>query len=78
MAPGNFSACWVLDVGKCTVQPYAPTGGHTNQSSSMAGLRVPLSTLRLPPYDRRRMTRGQDDWLGLSCVTLSFTTFCRF
>src|SRR5262245_55965342 len=44
----------------------------------MAGLRVPLSTLRLRPRDRRRMTRGQDDWLGLSCATLSFATLCRF
>src|SRR5262249_36135978 len=46
--------------------------------SSMAGLRVPLSTLRLRPYGRRRMTRGQDDWLGLSCTTLAFATLCRF
>src|SRR6516164_5538921 len=44
----------------------------------MAGLRVPLSTLRLRPYGRRRMTRGQDDWLGLSCTTLAFATLCRF
>ena len=44
----------------------------------MAGLRVPLSTLRRRPRDRRRMTRGQDDWLGLSCTTLSFATLCRF
>src|SRR4051812_4336701 len=44
----------------------------------MAGLRVPLSTLRLRPYGRRRMTRGQDDWLGLSCTTLAFVTLCRF
>src|SRR5437667_2865766 len=40
----------------------------------MAGLGVPLSTLRLWPYDRRRMTRGQDGWLGLSCTTLAFAT----
>src|SRR6516164_4321139 len=44
----------------------------------MAGLRVPLSTLRRWPYDHRRMTRGPDDWLGLSGVTLSSTTPCRF
>src|SRR6516225_6058218 len=44
----------------------------------MAGLRVTLLTLRRWPYDHRRMTRGPDDWLGLSCVTLSFTTPCRF
>jgi hypothetical protein len=46
--------------------------------SSMAGLRVPLSTLRLRPRGRRRMTRGQDDWLGLSCATLAFATLCQF
>src|SRR5215475_12562830 len=40
----------------------------------MAGLRVPLSTLRWRPCDRQRMTRGRDGWLGLSHVTLSFTT----
>src|SRR6516164_6407301 len=44
----------------------------------MAGLRVPLSTLRLRPYGRRRLTRGQDDWLGLSCTTLAYVTLCRF
>src|SRR6516164_1983445 len=44
----------------------------------MAGPRVPLSTLRRRPHDRRRMTRGPDDWLGLSGVTFSFTTPCRF
>src|SRR5262245_27734975 len=40
----------------------------------MAGLRVPLSTLRCRPRDRQRMTRGRDGWLGLSRVTLAFTT----
>src|SRR5262245_18675283 len=40
----------------------------------MAGLRVPLSTLRRRPCDRQRMTRGRDGWLGLSRVTLAFTT----
>src|SRR5262245_7971815 len=44
----------------------------------MAGLRVPLSTLRRRPCDRQRMTRGRDGWLGLSRVTLAFTTPCRF
>src|SRR5262245_62044359 len=40
----------------------------------MAGLRVPLSTLRQWPYDRCRMTRGPDEWLAPSGMTLSFTT----
>src|SRR6516162_6736740 len=44
----------------------------------MAGLRVPLSTLRLRPRGRRRMTRGRDDSLGLSRTTLSFATLRRF
>src|SRR6516165_2422852 len=44
----------------------------------MAGPRVPLSTLRPRPYGRRRMTRGRDDWLGLSRTTLSFVTLRRF
>src|SRR5262249_35425597 len=44
----------------------------------MAGLRVPLSTLRRRPCDRQRRTRGRDGWLGLSRVTLAFTTPCRF
>ena len=70
--------------------PIAPTSAWPSASlnsvgtpegrfrSSMAGLRVPLSTLRLRPCGRRRMTRGQDDWLGLSCTTLAFVTLCRF
>src|SRR5262249_1557520 len=44
----------------------------------MAGPRVPLSTLRLRPRGRRRMTRGRDDWLGLSRTTLAFATLRRF
>src|SRR5262245_42855703 len=43
----------------------------------MAGLRVPLSTLRQKPYDRYRMTRGRGGWLGLPRTTLSFATPCR-
>jgi hypothetical protein len=46
--------------------------------SSMSRLHVPLSTLRVQPCDWPRMTRGQDGSLCLSCVTLSFTTPCRF
>ena len=34
----------------------------------------PLSTLRRRPYDRQRMTRGREGWLGLSRATLSFAT----
>jgi hypothetical protein len=38
----------------------------------------PCRTLRFTPCDVPRMTRGQDGSLLLSCVTLSFTTQCRF
>jgi len=46
--------------------------------SSISRLHVPLSTLRVQPYDWPRMTRGQDGSLCLSCVTLSFTAPRRF
>jgi hypothetical protein len=45
---------------------------------SIPRLRLPLSTLRRTPYGLRRMTRGQNDWLGLFCATLSFATSCSF
>jgi hypothetical protein len=43
----------------------------------MAGLQVPLSTLRLAPRDALRMTRGQSGLLFLSCSGLSPSTLCR-
>src|SRR5262245_3375650 len=43
----------------------------------MADPRVPLSTLRRRPCDRRRMTRGRGGWLGLPRTTLSFAIPCR-
>lgn len=43
----------------------------------MAGLRPPLSTLRLRPRGRLRMTRGQGGSLVLSCIELSSTTPCQ-
>ena len=43
----------------------------------MAGLRPPLSTLRLRPRERLRMTRGQGGSLLLSCIELSSTTLCQ-
>ena len=39
---------------------------------------MPLFTLRMPPRDDTRKTRGQDCLLFLSCRTLSFPTTCRF
>jgi hypothetical protein len=45
---------------------------------SIPGLHVPASTPRWLLHDRPRMTRGQDGSLGLSCVTLPFTTRRRF
>ena len=44
----------------------------------MAGLCIPLSTLRPWCYHHRRMTRGQDGSLFLSCAALSSATPCRF
>ena len=43
---------------------------------SIPRLRLPLSTLRCSPRGLHRMTRGQNDWLGLFCTTLSFATSC--
>jgi len=44
---------------------------------SMAGLCVPLSTLRGAPRGASRMTRGQHDSLDLYCQGLSPFTPCR-
>src|SRR4051812_14843489 len=44
----------------------------------MAGLRVPLSTLRPHRYRYVRMTRGRGDWLGLPRTALSSATPRRF
>src|SRR5438067_5635067 len=52
--------------------------GREGFRSSIPCLPVPLSTLRSPPYDDFRMTRGQDGALFLSCRTLSFPIPCRF
>src|SRR4030095_13812498 len=46
--------------------------------SSIPRLCVPLSTLRPHPYEPRRMTRGQNGALLLSCAALSSATPCRF
>lgn len=45
---------------------------------SMARLHLPLSTLRVHPRGRPRITRGQSGWLFLLCLTLSFMTFLWF
>jgi hypothetical protein len=39
---------------------------------------VPLFTLRPPPHDDARKTRGQDGSLLLSCAALPSATSCRF
>src|SRR5215468_6859591 len=40
---------------------------------------IPLSTLRAPPHDVTRKTRGQDGFaVLLSCKALSSPTTCRF
>jgi len=50
----------------------------TRFRGSILGLRFPLSTLRIRPYGRSRMTRGQHDWLDLYCRALSSPTPYRF
>src|SRR5262245_66346743 len=43
------------------------------------GPRIPLSTLRAPPHDATRKTRGQDAFaVLLSCRAFSSPTTCRF
>jgi hypothetical protein len=44
----------------------------------MAGLHVPLSTLRRRPRGRRRMTRGHRGSLLLRCRAFSSLSSCRF
>ena len=60
----------------------APVGGRHPDLLRFRGsipcLYVPLSTSRLRPYGRLRMTRGQCGWLFLHCRTLSFPTHNRF
>ncbi len=46
--------------------------------SSRAGLRFPLSILHPRRYRRRRMTRGQDGSLILSCTAFSSAALYRF
>ena len=67
-------------IRRCCLPPCGTTSALWSRlfRSSIPGLHVPLSTLRLQPCDCKRMTRGQDGSLLLSCVTLSFTTPRRF
>src|SRR4029453_630424 len=60
--------------------PYQDTVGTPKWlfRSSIPRLCVPLSTLRPHPYEPRRMTRGQNGALLLSCAALSSATPCRF
>jgi len=48
-----------------------------NFRGSIPCLHVPLSTLRLRPCERCRMTRGQGGSLDLPCTTLPFAPPCR-
>jgi hypothetical protein len=45
--------------------------------SSLARLHIPLPWLHPRRFRRQRTTRGQSDWLGLPCRTLSFPTSIR-
>src|SRR3989338_6366189 len=52
--------------------------GVNNFAAQWLACRFPLSTLRLPPRDDKRMTRGQDDSPLPSRIGLSPTTTCQF
>jgi hypothetical protein len=52
----------------------ASAAGSSVFRGSIPRLWFPLSTLRNGPHGPSRMTRGQHDWLGLCCATLSFAT----
>jgi hypothetical protein len=56
----------------------ASAAGSSVFRGSIPRLWFPLSTLRNGPHGPSRMTRGQYDWLGLCCTTLSFATLCSF
>jgi len=56
----------------------ASAPGIRTYRGSMAGLCVPLSTLRAAPRGAPRMTRGQHDSLRLCCQGLAPLTPCRF
>jgi hypothetical protein len=72
-----------LAIPICSVLPsdqvdVVGTPKQTLFRGSIPGPHFPLSTLRLQPYDRKRMTRGRCDSLNLHRMKLSFTTFRRF
>src|SRR5215831_21421557 len=52
---------------------------HRLFEAQSPGPPIPLSTLRAPPHDVARKTRGQDGFaVLLSCRALSSLTTCRF
>ena len=55
----------------------ASAPGSNFLRGSMAGLHVPLSTLRVAPRDATRMTRGQHGSLHLCCEGLAPLAPCR-
>ena len=71
-----------LAISSCGLLPSASLTASAARDCVFRGsiprLRLPQSTLRRTPYGLRRMTRGQNDWLGLFCATLSFATSCSF
>jgi hypothetical protein len=72
-----------LAISICSVLPsdqvdVVGTPEQTLFRGSIPGPHFPLSTLRLQPYDCKRMTRGRCDSLNLHRMKLTFTTFRRF
>lgn len=65
-------SCVLPSVNRTTSAP-----GSNFLRGSMAGLHVPLSTLRRAPHDAQRMTRGQHGSLHLCCEGLAPFAPCR-
>ena len=76
----DHSRTRVLRPVVCSLPPWGTASASRicKFRGSMAGLTVPLSTLRNLPRDKPRMTRGQDGSLLLSCIGLSPTITCQF
>ena len=79
LRPRRISRALAYRAPECCL-PLRLTASAVRESlfrGSMARLHFPLSTLRDCPRGQPRMTRGRDDWPGLSRMTLSFTSSCR-
>ena len=72
----------VLRLSSCVILPSASDNGvgipdDPDFAAQYLAYRFPLSTLRLRPHERTRMTRGRSDSLFLLRVELSSTISCQ-